>query len=137
MATAFTVTANSSAIEFKDFGDAGPRYYIDDIQSGPMYENLRFRAPGWNGNALIRGGFTGEQLALIVRYQDTLVNAIAAWRADKNLFAQYNCTLNDGVTTWTRATMRSSERITDEFGRGASAIKFFEVRYVFDVEEQY
>ena len=137
MSTFVTCTANSTAIAFKSFDELGPRYYKDLVHSGPQYDIKRKRAPGWNGNAIIRGGFTGERLVLIVRYQDTLANAFAAWKSDKQLFAEYNTSINDGVYTWERCTMLSSERITEELAYGAGTTKFFEVRYVFEVEEQY
>lgn len=142
MATLLSVTANSTTIEYKEFTDTGPRYFIDMIPGGRVYDNKRFRAPGWSGNVLIRSGYTGQQLALIVRYQDTLTNANAAWKTDRDLFAQYNCVINKsivGETPWDRCTLRpgSGERITDELAYGASGTKFFTVRYVFDVEQPY
>ncbi len=90
MATLCTVTANGIDRDFKAFSDSGPRYFFDLIPSGASHDNKKFHAPGWNGNAVIRGGFTGQQLVLIVRYQDTLTNANAAWKADRDLWANYN-----------------------------------------------
>lgn len=137
MSTYISVVSNGTTTNFKSFDESGPRYFLDLIESGPDYDIKRRRAPGWNGNALIRGGFVGHQLALIVRYQDTLANATAAWKADKYRWAQYNASITDGVTVWSRCTMRSSERTSEEMAQGATGIKFFSVRYVFDVEELY
>lgn len=137
MSTFVSCQANGTTINFKSFDDTGPRYYIDLIASGPVYDIKKKRAPGWNGNALIRGGFMSERLVLNVRYQDTLANATAAWKDDKQLFAQYNTAITDGVTVWSRCTMVSSERTSEECGYGAGTTKFFSVRYVFEVEEQY
>ena len=141
MATLCTVTANSTTLDFKQLSiDTGPRYFIDLIPGTPVYDNKKYRAPGWNGNALIRGGFVSQQLVLIVRYQDTLSNANAAWKADRDLWAQYNCVVNKaivGEAAWNRCTLVSSDRTSDEMAHGPGGTKFFEVRYVFTAEEQY
>lgn len=137
MSTFISILSNSVTTDFKSFDEVGPRYFLDFIDSGPVYDIKRRRAPGWNGNALIRGGFTGQQLVLNVRYQDTLANATAAWKEDKDRWANSNAAISDGVTTWNRCTMQSSERTSDELAQGATGIKFFSVRYVFTAEEQY
>ena len=139
MATLFKITANLTDIEFKQLNidPAATRYYIDDTEEEPTYDYGRFHAPGWNGNALIRKGFTGQRLILNVRYQNTLALAKAVWKYDRDLFAQYNCVLTDGVTIWSRCTMVSSQRTSEEMAQGPGGVKFFSVRYVFTAEEQY
>jgi len=138
MSTTFiSVLSNGVVTNFVSFDAAGPRYFIDFIDSGKIYDNKRKRAPGWNGNALTRGGFVGQSIVLNVRYQAILTAATAAWKEDADRWAANNAAITDGVSTWSRCTMRSSERTSDEMGRGASTDKFFSVRYVFDVEESY
>ena len=141
MATLGKVTANGIDVEFKKLNvDVSHRYFIDLVPSGPQYDIGRFHAPGWNGNALIRKGFTGQQIAFIVRYQGTLTEANYYWKQDRDLFSYYNCTLNKaiiGETAWTRCTMLSSDRTSEEMAYGSGGTKFFTVRYLFTAEEQY
>lgn len=139
MATLIKITTNSIDTEFKQLNidAAATRYFLDFTPSGPEFDNGEFHGPGWNGNAVIRRGFTGQKIVLNVRYQDTLSNANAAWKTDRSLFAQYNNSIFDGVTTWARCTMISSERTSEEMAQGPGGVKFFSVRYVFRVQEQY
>ena len=67
MAALCSVTANGTTISFNALSDTGPRYFIDLIPTGRAYDNKRFHAPGWNGNVIVRSGYTGQQLALLVR----------------------------------------------------------------------
>ena len=142
MAAQITVVSNSVTTEFLQFSDtvgSVARYFIDFIPQAADFDNKRFRAPGWNGNALIRGGFMGQQLTLNVRYQaTTLAGAAAAWKADRDRWAEYSASINDNVTTWSRCTLRpgSGNRTTEDLAHGPTH-KFFEVRYVFDAEELY
>ena len=140
MAIFASVTSNSITTNFLSFGSAAPRYFIDLVPSGSVYDNKHFHAPGWNGNAIIRGGFTGQQLALIVQYRSTLSLANDAWKTDRDSWAKYNCIVNKAVvgeTPWSRCTLLSSDRITDEMANGADGTKWFNVRFLFQVEEQY
>jgi len=141
MPTFLSITANGTTVNFDKLGDAGPRYFLDFIPNGPQYDYKRFRAPGWNGNALIRGGYTGQQLVFNARYQGALSTINNAWKADRDLFSQYNCVINDigDSLIWSRCTLRpdSAIRTSDELAYGPGGTKFFSVRYVFDVEEYY
>lgn len=138
MATLYSILTNGTTTNFGKLNvDSGPRYYIDDTLEEPKYDNGKFHAPGWNGNAIIRRGYTGQKIILNVRYQGILADIHAAWKTDRDLFAQYNNQLTDGVTVWARATLESAARTSEELAYGAGTTKFFTVRYVFTAEEQY
>ena len=126
------VTANSTTTNFYAFSDANARSFIDCSPQGNVQDIKRFSIPGVDGNLLIRGGFRGAQIALTVRYKGTRTNAIGYYKTDRELFAKYNCIVNDGTQTWSRCTLRAdgAQRITPEHS-GC----FFDVRYIFDVEE--
>jgi len=138
MSTQLSILTNGTTRNYGQLNiDSGPRFYIDNYEAGPEYDIGRFHGPGWNGNAIIRRGYTGQKMVVIVRYQDTLPNAIAAWKSDRDAFAQYNSQITDNVTTWKRCTLISSDRTSEELAYGAGGVKFFTVRYLFNAEEQY
>jgi len=141
IAFAIQYTDDSDAVNtvnFYDFADGNGRSFVDSIPSGNIQDNKRFSIPGVDGNFLIRSGFRGLQVSLKVRYRGSLSDASAAWESDREAFAKYNCALGDAVKfTYNRTTLRSnaSSRITEELASGASGLVWFDVLYIFDVEE--
>jgi hypothetical protein len=133
----YTSDLGLQTVSFYDFSDNNTRSFIDYIPFGNVEDNKRFHAPGWNGSALIRGGFIGAQLVLEVRYKDDLTSANSTWRSDREAFAKYSCKITDGDSLYKRCTLRpgSGERTTSEKASGVSGKGFFNVRYVFDIEE--
>jgi hypothetical protein len=128
-----TVTRN-----YYEPSDNDVRTFIDSIPSGNVQDIKRRSISGVQGNFIIRGGFRGLQVQLIVRYKGTLAAANAAWKEDREGFAKYNCRIGDASKfDYTRATLRSdsAQRITEEKASGATGNVWFDVRYVFDIEE--
>ena len=128
---------SAQSVSFDSFDTGSTRNFIDFIPSGNVQDNKRFSMPGVDGNFLIRGGFRGLSVAVVVRYKGALANCTAAWKADREAFAAYSCAVNDGQTYYTRCTLRSDsgQRISGEKASGSSGNAFFDVRWVFDVEE--
>ena len=140
MSKIVTVAWNDGAaqsVTFDSFEDGSTRNFIDFIPSGNVQDIKRFNSPGVDGNYVIRGGFRGNTVAVVVRYKNTLANCTAAWKADREAFAKYSCAVDDGQTYYTRCTLRgdSAQRISGEKASGSSGKAFFDVRFVFDVEE--
>lgn len=128
----------TQTVNYYAFSDTDTRYFIDTIPSGNIQDNKRFSIPGINGNFVIRSGFRGLQVQLIVRYKGTLQVTNSAWQSDREAFAQYSCSVTDGNKfLYSRCTLRpdSGQRITEEMATGQSGNIWFDVRYVFDVEE--
>ena len=139
--TTVTVAWNDGSaqqVQFVPFASDTIRSFLDLIPSGNVQDNKRFSIPGVDGNFLMRGGFRGHSLDLRVRYKGALSACASAWQSDRQAFAKYSCTVDDGSSTFTRCTLRSDsgQRTTPERASGASGDAFFDVRYVFDVEEQ-
>ena len=148
MSKIVTVTWNDGSaqeVTFDSFEDGSTRNFIDFVPSGNVQDNKRFSMPGVDGNFLIRGGFRGLSVAVLVRYKDTLANCTAKWKADREAFAKYSCAVDDGQTYYTRCTLRSdsAQRTTGEKASGNVGYgdlsdehhAFFDVRYVWDVDE--
>jgi hypothetical protein len=137
MAVQASVTNNSTAYNFYAFSDTSEsRFFLNLNLSGPTYDNKRFHAPGWSGNALIRAGFTGQVLTLRVRYQGILATVFALYKADATAFGARNNSISDGANTWSRCTLLTAERQGDEKSQGATTTKFFEVKYTFQIEQE-
>jgi hypothetical protein len=129
---------DTQTVNYYDFSDDNVRNFIDSVPSGNVQDIKRRSISGVEGNFLIRGGFRGLQVELIVRYKGTLQECNDAWKADREAFAKYNCRLGDAIKfDYTRCTLRSdsAKRITEEKASGATGDIWFDVRYVFDVEE--
>ncbi len=128
---------SAQSVSFDSFDTGSTRNFIDFVPSGNIQDNKRFSMPGLDGNFLIRGGFRGLSVAVMVRYKGTLSACTAAWKADREAFAKYSCAVNDGQTYYTRCTLRSdsAQRTTGEKASGSSGNAFFDVRFVWDVEE--
>ena len=143
MSEQFVVTYTDSddavqVVNFYEPSDGQGRIFLDSIPGGNVQDNKRFSIAGVDGNFLIRSGFRGLQVQLVVRYRGTLSDASAAWKSDREAFAKYSCALGDAVKfDYTRTTLRSdsASRVTEEMASGASGLVWFDVRYVFDVEE--
>ena len=132
--TPATVTTN-----FYAFSDGNVRTLIDSIGSGATYDIKRRSISGVDGNFIIRGGYRGEPVVATVRYKGTLSAANAAWKTDRDAFGKYNCAIGDAVRfDYTRCTLQngSGQRLTEEMASGASGNIWFDVRYVFQIEEQ-
>jgi hypothetical protein len=128
----------TQTINFYDPNDGQGRIYLDSKGSGNVQDNKRFSIPGVDGNFLIRSGFRGLQSELKVRYRGALTDAVAAWKSDREAMAKYSCSIGGpSVFDYTRCTLRSdsAQRITEEMASGATGLVWFDVRYVFDVEE--
>ena len=135
---AWTDSAGASQnVAFSSFADGDIRNFVDFIPSGNIQDIRRFNTPGVDGNFLIRAGFRGAQLEVNVRYKDTLANCTAAWKADREAFAKYSTAINDGQSYFTRCTLRnnSATRSSGEKASGSSGKAFFDVQYIFDIEE--
>ena len=75
---------------------------------------------------------------MTVRYFGTAATAAAAWKADRDLFAAYNCLIEDDPSspneTYSRCTLQSANRLAPEKGTIAAEI-IFDCRFDFTIEE--
>lgn len=137
MARIVNVSWSGGSVGYYPFADGNIRNFLDFIPSGNVQDNRRFSIPGVNGNFLIRAGFRGLALTLKVRYKGLLADCNAAWKSDRENFARYSTAIDDDQTFYSRCTLRpdSGQRTTGEQASGNSGLAFFDVRYVFDIEE--
>jgi hypothetical protein len=145
MAVKATVTYTNklgatASVLFYGFDDVASqsRFFIDYIPSGSTHDIGRFNAVGVDGNFLTRKGFRGSTVELIVRYRGNIDAIALLWQADRENFAKYSCAITDTVVPYTRCTLRanSGSRTTEELAVGATGNIFYDVRFLFDVEEE-
>jgi hypothetical protein len=102
MSFVFTsTTANSYTANFTDMAMAAGRYAVDIDLGAELQDLKRFRIPGVRGQYVLRGGGTGRNITIVVRYIDTSVSGVEGkYSADVTAFTADSFTLAYAGSTY-------------------------------------
>jgi hypothetical protein len=110
MATQSLTFTISPGDTYTAYAKTSPRKYATYFMpSAPEFQLFRHHIPGVDGNIIVLGGRTGQQIVCGVRYHGAdVASTVAAALTDFDSMVNVDVTITFGGRTWERCHLKSS-----------------------------